>query len=1117
MGSNQPLDNNMPRKKTVTDSSTQPDATKEATPVAEEPKKKVARRSVSVPATPAKAATTKAKAQKVKEAPAPVEAVAPQPEKKAAGRTRAKAVVQVPQEPIAEEKPKSRGRKAVKPEPAAAPETVAVETLMQGDSKSPLRRRTAAKKTAPKTEAVVDDIPTGDDLPVPIWRPVQKRQAKESRRPVEAEGDEEPRGRGRRGRGRKKPVEEPEAVAVPEAPPVEIIEGDRIEMQEEDVLIEAVFRKAPGSKEAPRPKREERAREPRRTREPKEEEPPKPVKPTRPLPPVKALIPIPDEAPQIVLRNGIPTLVRNKQVYPPLWFFGNCNDERRTNTVFEEMRLASEAGVHVHSMLVELEVDAREVDSAVAFAGYMLKKAVEIDRDAQLLFRIVIVAPKGWDKEFPEARWKTLDGHLAEPSLSDDKFWGVARECVNAFVRKLRLLDLKDNILGVHLERGEWFVSSDMGYDDSQAARLKFRDWARARYVDDEVAIRASWFDGSVSFDNIEVPPYQPEGSEGDRFVRSSRKQRRYVDYHLFLSDMTHDRIADLAHGVKEASDGYFLVGVSYGYTFEWSHPQSGHLSLGKLLRTPEIDFIAGPPSYRSREPGGTAPFPCPIDSLALNGKLFVSEEDFKTAIGAGPEPDDFNPVIKTPQALESIHWRGAGAALAHASGENWMDIWGNGWLKTSSIWDRGSQVRQALTLRMGSPLKDPEVAVFIDERALAYLVDPQAFQLLVQDVREAVLRSGLSAGFYLLSDLQHREKFPEAKLYLFLNAWDIRPELRSAIKNRLQRGNKVLFWLYSAGLFDAGRDSLERAREVTGIAIKPQPYHSKSGTTLINRRHPLSDAFADRSTIGGSQLEPSYFAINEDALVLGEYSQTGLPSFLVKEFKNATDPTLNWTSVFMGEPEVNPALIRALGHMAGAHIWNYQDDLVHVGEPFLTIHCKNAGPRTLTLPSKFSAYNLPNQQWAVNEATNVRFHANEGSTHVFMVGIKEELEHMLKSDPSGLLKMDQLPPRAENTVRFDAVSFDVPIMKLGAWIEGSDDEENVEDWLLRPPVLEDESSEETEMVRSNGRRRRRRRNDRQDRGGAERPMTGEGETRREGADMQFDDLDLSVRFRRRD
>ena len=173
---------------------------------------------------------------------------------------------------------------------------------------------------------------------------------------------------------------------------------------------------------------------------------------------------------------------------------------------------------------------------------------------------------------------------------------------------------------------------------------------------------------------------------------------------------------------------------------------------------------------------------------------------------------------------------------------------------------------------------------MLIDERALAYLIDSAAFAFLVQNVRESVLRSGLSAGFFLVSDLAHREHFPDAKLYLFVNGWDMRSELRSAIKNRLQRDGKVLFWLYAAGLFDGGRESLERTREVTGIALKPQPFHSKSGTTLLSKRHPLCGAFPDRGLIGGTKMEPSYFAIPEEGIVLGEYSSTGLPSFVVRQ-----------------------------------------------------------------------------------------------------------------------------------------------------------------------------------------------------------------------------------------
>ncbi len=959
--------------------------------------------------------------------------------------------------------------------------SVAKPTQEQKELKAKGRTRKAATPQAPAEaiETIEEIVYNGqrdeNDLPIPIWRTAQKAKRYATPASAKPEETDKPAKKGRDRDTTKKAKTRSEEHT------------DAAEM--DDSLPKTLFRKK--GKPAP-------------------EEPVVPKRPTRPKVEPKALIPIPNDAPQIVLRDGIPTLVRNGRVYPPIAFFGNCSDERRSETVFEEIRLAAEADVHLHSLLVELEVNPNAVNDATSFAAFVIARVAKIDPEAQILLRVVFAAPRGWEKDYPEAKYVGRGGQVGDPSLCDKKYWGVAKDCLENFVRQVRRLEQKENILGIHIERGEWFVPVDGGYDDSPAAKALFREWIQTRYSDDEVALRASWFDGSANFDNVQIPPYQPEGAEGDRFVRSSRKQRRYVDYHLFLSDATVERIAELAYAAKHASEGHFLVGASYGYTFEWAHPSSGHLALGKLLRTPEVDFIAGPPSYKNREPGGTAPFPSAIDSFALNGKLYISEEDFKTAIGAGTEPDEFNPIIRTPQALESIHWRGVGSALAHASGISWMDLWGNGWLKTASIWERAAQVRSALITRMAAPLTDPDVAVFVDERALAYLVDPNAFRLLIQNARESAMRSGLSVGFFLLSDLAHRERFPESKLYLFLNAWDIRPDLRSAIKERLHRDNKVLFWLYSAGLFDSGRDSLERARDVTGIALKPQPFHSKSGTTLLNRRHPLIDAFPSH-VIPASALEPSYFGINEDSTVLGEYTQTGLPSFVVKDFNDLAEGGGKWTSVFMGEPAVTPALIRALGEMAGAHIWNFQDDLVHVRPPFLTVHCKEAGARAITLPSKWSAYNLLTKQWAAEDTTHLRFSASAGSTHVFLVGVHSDIERLLSTDPASVLTLEGLPERSENTVRFDAVSFDVPIMRLNEWIEGGVTDEVAEELLFRPK-FEEEPTPEPEEAAIPGRRRRRRGGG--GRGGSEETSS----PRREGADRQaFGDLEINVMFRKRE
>ncbi|MFZ4508028.1 MAG: hypothetical protein ACOYON_10080, partial [Fimbriimonas sp.] len=404
---------------------------------------------------------------------------------------------------------------------------------------------------------------------------------------------------------------------------------------------------------------------------------------------------------------------------------------------------------------------------------------------------------------------------------------------------------------------------------------------------------------------------------------------------------------------------------------------------------------------------------------------------------------------------------------------------------------------------------------------ALAYLVDPNAFTLLVQNVREAVMRAGVSAGFYLLSDLAHREKFPESKVYLFLNAWDIRPELRTAIKTRLQRDGKILFWLYSAGLFDAGRDSLERAREVTGIALKPQPFNSKSGTTIFKSRHSLTEAFPDRNALAGSKLEPSYFAIPEDATVLGEYSQTGLPSFVVRDFQEGNDKSTRWTSIFLGEPQVNPALIRALVQMAGAHVWNFQDDVVHVRAPFLTVHCQVAGARTIALPDKHCAYNLLTGQWAAVDSVNLRFHANAGSTHAFLVGTHEEVQSLIQVNPADWLKMDQLPPREAN-IRQDASNFDVPIMRLGEWIEGGESDDVADEWFLRPIVVEvPEGEDENPPLagnsggRDNDRRRGRRRRGGRDGVGSDEITTSRREP--SGTPVEVEDFSMNVLFRKRD
>lgn len=769
-----------------------------------------------------------------------------------------------------------------------------------------------------------------------------------------------------------------------------------------------------------------------------------------PPPPTRPVVPIPEDAPQVIQRAGNMVLVRNKQVLAPIFFtFGGSSTT--WNVVAEQLRHVAQSGIEVIGYNLTLNVSRDRVQTAIHEAEDVLHKILEIVPGAQVMFFIDFVAATGWEYEYQSGKYFDDDRKIAPPSFSDEKFWGVAEDCLRMFCEAMRNGADADAVLGVHLNRDSWTYR---GNDTSPAAIDKFREWLRIRYRNDVVAMRASWFDGSAEFDTVAIPLNGKSPHKGDEFVRTDRRARRFVDYNLFLSDVIVERISRLAHLVKETTEGNFLVGVNYGFTFEWARPGNGHLALGKLLRTPEIDVITGPPSYRTREAGGVAAFPGPIDSVALNGKLYVSLEDYKTPIAGGTDSTPENPIIRTPQDLESVHWRGAGAALSHQAAVNWVDSHGQGWLNTATIWKRAALIRESLIRATAATMATPDVAIFIDERSLAYLVDERAFELLVRNAVESVMRSGMSVGFYLLSDLAHRQEFPESRLYMFLNAWDIRPEVRSAIKTRLHQNGKVLFWLYAAGLFDGGREALERVREVTGIALRPQPFASKSGTQLIQRRHPLAESLPEDKLLSGGGLEPSYIAIPEDGMVLGEYSETGLPSFVMRHVDGDT-PDQSWTSVFLGEPEVTSALVRALGAIAEAHVWNYSDDVVHVRPPFLSVTCTTSGPRTITLPDKWSAFNLQTGDWATVDSTHLRFNAIAGQTLSFLVGARLDLEQMLARKLAGLVTIDHIPPRLENTVRLDDLSFDVQIVQLDEYMEESWGEDFADDLLLKPSMME--------------------------------------------------------------
>jgi hypothetical protein len=111
------------------------------------------------------------------------------------------------------------------------------------------------------------------------------------------------------------------------------------------------------------------------------------------------------------------------------------------------------------------------------------------------------------------------------------------------------------------------------------------------------------------------------------------------------------------------------------------------------------------------------------------------------------------------------------------------------------------------------------------------------------------------------------------------------------------------------------------------------------------------------------------------------------------------------------------------------------------------------------------------------------------------------------------LLTVAVLPEADSNTLD-DHALFDIPIMKLGEWMEGDLSDDAVEEWLLRPPAVEPvpETGDDAGEARSGRRRRRRRGGGGGDRQGSE-EVVGSSQARSDSDD----DFPVSVTFRKRE
>ncbi len=709
----------------------------------------------------------------------------------------------------------------------------------------------------------------------------------------------------------------------------------------------------------------------------------------RPEPKIKVVVPkltLPKrEAIKLGMRRGHTEIVIQGAAVPPMFFFGYISGGASERRVLDQVRMAASAGVHLHMMLMELVIDVKAVDTAVEEARRQIRLVTEHDPEAYVMIRLMFTPPQDWKSRYRDAISLYEDKSTGEPSFFSDEYWAEAEAVVTDLSQKMEMHDEAERLLGYHLDCREWFHEYERGYDTCKAAVECFRRWLRAKYKDDPVLLRASWHNGTVNIDDAPIPAKVKDTGVA---LFENHRERPWVDFLQFASDTVAKRLVSLSRASKKACDSRRLIAVPYGYTLDFPTAYSGHLDLAEVLSTSSIDMVCAPPSYRDRLVGSGSSIPAPIDSVLLHEKLFIMEDDTKPYFAKRDTPDTYNPKHPDRESTTGARLRAIGSALARQTGISWMDLWGEGWLADEEHWKHAAKAvalyRRLMECRnMNST---PDVAFIVDECSITHIrnVEKLLLPLLLQQ-RDVVLKSGVNFGMYLQSDLT-RKAFPEAKVYVFMNALQISNEVRTAIKEKLQNDNKTLVWVYAAGIYDEDGEHKDGIREVTGLQLRQQPWNSETGSIIVSDRSPIAEHLKAKQFGVRERLNPSYYSNEQGTSVIAEYVQTGLPSVVSKDMGN-------WKSIFIGERQLNLELLRNIFKLSGVSVFQSGSDILRVSQPFICIHATEDGSKSIVLPMKMMVYDLIEDRVLAASTTNLKLGMKKGQSHILVAGTPQELK----------------------------------------------------------------------------------------------------------------------------
>jgi hypothetical protein len=576
---------------------------------------------------------------------------------------------------------------------------------------------------------------------------------------------------------------------------------------------------------------------------------------------------------------------------------------------------------------------------------------------------------------------------------------------------------------------GEWYIPTqlvhgDRTLDHSPAFREQWSGALREWYGS-EAALRAAWRRPDATFESPpipgaddfafleveralfagyhgtdELPPAPARGAAIGSFCNPD-SHRHVADYLRAVNEGTADSIVTFARAVKERTGGAQVVGAfggGLGYVM-------GGISTGtaRILDSGVVDFLGSPPDYTNRQPGGDAALHNIQDSYRLRNTIYIVEEDTRTVATAPCHDWGVNTLGESIEVMK----RDFGRNLAEDLYAWWFDMGGAGrrWYNFPKILDlmkRQQEVMQACYT--GARYQTPEIAFIYDMESSHYLGNWSMTDLCARLRGWELHRIGAPVACHYLDDLL-REDMPDYKLCVFVNAFALDDRRRQGAARYLARSPRTALWLYAPGVINPAREprlSADHIEDLTGLRAclsdaPALPYCrlTPEGARRLPDVRPDRDYgwFVDRQSFGTCEawthpqglaqftlLCPYVTGDDPSAEVLMRFNADGRPALVMRERPEGRTLAAYFKAVHAG-------IIRSAARLAGCHIYGDSDDVLYVGNRFVTLHAGASGAKLIQLPAPSDPFEIYERRGYGQGVRELRFELRKGETRTFHLG----------------------------------------------------------------------------------------------------------------------------------